>query len=54
MLQFHETVRGANFFDHQLPSLINAINRLADIEEQRLALEREKERNKTKEDKNGQ
>lgn len=30
MIQFHETLRGKIFFEHQLPSLINAINRLAD------------------------
>lgn len=29
-LQFHETGYGKRFFDHQLPELINAINRLAD------------------------
>lgn len=29
-LQLHETVYGKNFFEHQLPSLIKAINRVAD------------------------
>ena len=28
-LQFHETVRGARFFDHEVPTLIKGINRLA-------------------------
>lgn len=28
-LQFHETVRGARFFDHDIPALIKAMNRLA-------------------------
>lgn len=28
-LQFYETVRGANFFDHEVPALIKSINRLA-------------------------
>ena len=30
-LQFHETVYGKRFFENQLPALINAINRLADV-----------------------
>ncbi len=30
-LQFHETVRGKIFFEHQLPSLIKALNRVADV-----------------------
>jgi hypothetical protein len=29
-LNFHETVRGAKFFDHDIPALIKAINRLSD------------------------
>lgn len=29
-LQFHETVYGKNFLEYQLPSLIQAINRVAD------------------------
>ncbi|MBO5019783.1 MAG: hypothetical protein J6D52_03860 [Clostridia bacterium] len=29
-LQFHETVYGKNFLEYQLPSLIKAINRVAD------------------------
>lgn len=29
-LQFHETVRGKNFFEYQLPSLIKAVSRIAD------------------------
>ena len=29
-LHFHETVRGAKFFDHDIPALIKAINRLSD------------------------
>jgi len=33
-LQFHETVYGKRFFEGQLPSLIKAINRLADAKEQ--------------------
>ena len=32
-LQFHETGYGKRFFDAQLPSLIKAINRLADTNE---------------------
>lgn len=28
--QLHETPYGKSFFGHQLPALINAINRLAD------------------------
>lgn len=40
-LQFHETVRGARFFDHQLPQLIKALNRVADeMEKSRLAKEK--------------
>ena len=27
--QLHETMYGKNFFEHQLPALIRAINRLA-------------------------
>lgn len=33
--QFHETVRGKIFFESQLPSLIKAINRVADALEQK-------------------
>lgn len=29
-LQLHETVYGKNFFEYQLPSLIKALNRIAD------------------------
>lgn len=29
-LQFHETVRGKNFFEYQLPKLIEAIEKLAE------------------------
>lgn len=32
-LQFHETVYGKRFFDSQLPALIKALNRLADIKQ---------------------
>lgn len=40
-IQFHETVRGAKFFDHQLPQLIKALNRVADeMEKKRLADEK--------------
>lgn len=43
-LQFYETVRGARFFDHQLPQLIKAINRVADeMEKSRLANEKKAE-----------
>lgn len=43
-LQFHETVRGANFFDRQLPQLIKALNRVADeMEKSRLANEKKAE-----------
>ena len=31
--QFHETVRGKHFYEHQIPSLIKAITRLADAAE---------------------
>ncbi len=31
--QFHETVRGKHFYEHQIPSLIKAISRLADAVE---------------------
>lgn len=30
-LQFHETVRGKIFFEHQLPSLIKSLNRFVDV-----------------------
>lgn len=32
-MQFHETIYGQRFFSSQLPSLIKAINRLADTQE---------------------
>ena len=32
-LQFHETGYGKRFFDVQLPSLIKALNRVADANE---------------------
>ncbi len=38
-LQFHETVYGKRFFEGQLPSLIKAINRLADAKEQAVQAE---------------
>lgn len=38
-LQFHETGYGKRFFDAQLPSLIKAINRLADTNEKQPATE---------------
>lgn len=38
-LQFHETGYGKRFFDAQLPSLIKAINRLADINEKQQTVE---------------
>lgn len=38
-LQFHETVYGKHFFEGQLPSLIKAINRLADTKEKQQAAE---------------
>jgi hypothetical protein len=34
MPQFHETGYGRTFFEHQLPELIKAINRLAGKEQQ--------------------
>lgn len=37
-LQFHETKYGQIFFEHQLPALIKAINRLADVDEEMGAL----------------
>lgn len=37
--QLHETMYGKNFFEHQLPALIRAINRLADVDEKRQAAE---------------
>lgn len=47
-IQFHETVRGGRFFDHQLPQLIKALNRVADemeavrkLEEKKLELLKE-------------
>lgn len=32
-IQFHETMYGKRFFESQLPALINAINRLADVKQ---------------------
>ncbi len=32
-IQFHETVYGKRFFENQLPALIKAINRLADVKQ---------------------
>ena len=47
-LQFYETVRGAKFFDYQLPQLIKALNRVADeMEKSRLANEKKTERKPT-------
>ena len=41
-LQLHETVYGKNFFEYQLPSLIKAINRVADaLENQQKASHKE-------------
>lgn len=37
-LQFHKTKYGQIFFEHQLPALIKAINRLADVGEEMGAL----------------
>ena len=37
-LQFHETKYGQIFSEHQLPALIKAINRLADVGEEMGAL----------------
>lgn len=41
-LHFHETVRGAKFFDHDIPALIKAINRLSDELEKNRKLEEKK------------
>jgi len=30
-LEFHQTVRGADFFDHQLPKLIASLDRLSAV-----------------------
>ena len=38
-LQFHETGYGKRFFEVQLPSLIKALNRVADVNEKRLTSE---------------
>lgn len=37
-IQFHETVRGAKFFDHDVPKMIKATNRLAEAVERSNAL----------------
>lgn len=41
-LQFHETQYGKKFFDRQLPALIDAANRLADIQEKICVVTEEK------------
>lgn len=41
-MQFHETGFGNRFFNKQLPELINAINRLADVNEATLMHSKEK------------
>jgi len=33
MAEFHETVYGRRFFDHQLPALIRALERIASASE---------------------
>ena len=38
-IQFHETTYGRRFFEGQLPSLIKAINRLADANEMKQTAE---------------
>lgn len=40
-LQFHETVRGATFYDHDVPKLIKGINRLAEAIEESNRLQQE-------------
>ena len=40
-LQFHETVRGTRFFDHDVPKLIKSITRLADAIEESNRLQQE-------------
>ncbi len=40
-LQFHETVRGRNFFEVQLPKLIKAIDKMAAAIEERNELLKE-------------
>ena len=35
-MEFHETMYGKRFFEHQLPSLIRALNRIADNQESAL------------------
>ena len=53
--QFHETIRGAKFFDHQLPALIKALNRVADeMEKNRLTDKKEEGRNSEGEESDGQ
>ena len=43
--EFHQTIYGKIFFETQLPSLIKAINRLADaVEEQNQLKEEEQKR----------
>lgn len=42
-IQFHETGYGKRFFEHQLPELIKAINRLADAIEENNKKETESE-----------
>lgn len=36
--QLHETMYGKRFFEHQLPALIGAINRLADADEKKASV----------------
>lgn len=40
-MQFHESVRGARFFDHDVPKLIKSITRLADAIEESNRLQQE-------------
>ncbi len=42
---FHQTVYGKRFFDAQLPSLINAINRLAEAVEKQNEFKEEDKKN---------
>lgn len=46
-MQFHETGFGNRFFNKQLPELINALNRLADINEASLMQSEEKPKEQT-------
>ena len=49
MIQFYETPTGRKFFEYQLPQLINAINRLADIQEKALQTNNSEELSKQNE-----